>query len=263
MIALPRRPLTGALALLGRQVLDRVELLGQWCLLWFQANRLVGCGRINGRHLIRQLDALGVGSIPMACLTVTFSSAVLAVYTIDQFKQYGFTDYIGRLIGMGVTRELGPVLTAIVVASREGSRMAAELASMKVTEQIDALRSLATDPVEYLVVPRYLGALLGLPALTTLASFAGICGGYLVAAAHAVPSDVYWSSVARGVQPAYILSGGIKALLFGAVIATVACRTGLSTGFGAAAVGRSVTASVVLCVLLVHIADFGLALVFG
>ncbi len=187
---------------------------------------------------------------------------VLALYTTSQFIEFGFTDYIGKLIGAGVVRELGPVLTAIVVASRQGSAFAAELATMKVTEQIDALRSLATDPVEHLVVPRYAATLVAMPLLTILAGLAGIIGGYLVAGAQGVPQEVYWGSVQRGVELNEYVSGLAKALVFGAVIAIVSCHQGLKAGHGAEAVGRSTTASVVLCVVLVHVADFAMALVF-
>jgi phospholipid/cholesterol/gamma-HCH transport system permease protein len=257
------RLLVAPAAALGRWLLEGVRHLGEWVLLWLKTNDALSRGAIPRRPLLRQLDALGLGAVPLACLTVTFSAMVLAVYTIEQFKFYGFTDYLGMVLGIGVSRELGPVLTAIVVASRDGSRMAAELASMKVTEQIDALRSLGTDPIEYLVVPRYLGALIGVPMLTLLATASGMVGGYFVAAANDVPYDVYWHSVQRGVEMQYLLAGGVKALIFGAIIATVACRQGLAAGYGSAAVGRSTTASVVLCVLLVHVADFALALVFG
>jgi phospholipid/cholesterol/gamma-HCH transport system permease protein len=262
-VSAARRAVRAGLAASGRWVLDGVGQLGEWVTLWVQTNRVLARGAIAPRAAFRQMDALGVGSVPMACMTVTFSSMVLAFYTIDQFQRYGFTDYLGMLIGIGVWRELGPVLTAIVVAAREGSRISAEIASMKVTEQIDALRALATDPVEYLVVPRYIGALVGMPPLTFLASAVGVAGGYLVAAAKEVPREVYWNSVWSYVEPRFIVAGMVKALVFGAIIATISCRQGLATGHGAAAVGRSTTASVVLCVLAVHVADFGLALVFG
>lgn len=250
-------------AAVGAAILDDLAQVGSWVHLWRRVTRFIAQGRMSSEHCLRQLDQLGLGSVPMACMTVMFSAAVLAFYTIDQFKKFGFTDRLGSLIGTGVTRELGPVLTAIVVASREGSRITAELASMKVTEQIDALRALATDPVEYLVVPRYLGALIGLPMVTVVASVAGVLGGLAVAVLSRVPPEVYWDSVYAGVEPRFLVAGMVKALIFGALIALISCRHGLDTGHGAAAVGRATTAAVVVCVLVVHIADFGLALVFG
>ncbi|MCC7494937.1 MAG: ABC transporter permease [Fimbriimonadaceae bacterium] len=248
--------LTALAGQLGSAVLGLLTVLGEWILLWLATTSLVLRGRIARRHLVHQLEAIFLGSLPLACLTVVFSSMVLALYTADQFIEYGFTDYIGKLIATGVARELGPVLTAIVVASREGSAIAAELGTMKVTEQVDALRALATDPVEYLIVPRYTATLIAMPLLTIAAGTAGVCGGYLVAGSKGIPQEVYWLSAARGVEMIDFTSGLAKALVFGALIAVVSCWQGLRTGHGSAAVGRSTTASVVLCVVLVHIADF-------
>ena len=246
----------------GRFVLERLERVGQWYELWRLATLLVLRGKMTRRQVIEQIESIGLGSLPLAALTVVFSSAVLALYSVDQFIDFGFTDYVGRLIGQGVVRELGPVLTAIVVASRQGSSCAAELATMQVTEQIEALRALATDPIEYLVVPRYVAMLVAMPCLTVVSGTAGVCAGYLVAHAKGVPQDAYWNSVTRGVDFHYYLAGLAKALVFGAVIAIVSCHQGLRPGHGAAAVGRATTASVVLCVVMVHMVDFVMALVF-
>ncbi len=256
------RPLANPFATIGEWVLAQLHSLGEWAGLWSATSLLLLRGRLSFRAVSKQIDLVGLGSLPLAAVTVTFSSMVLALYTTSQFIEFGFTDYIGKLIGAGVVRELGPVLTAIVVASRQGSAFAAELATMKVTEQIDALRSLATDPVEHLVVPRYAATLVAMPLLTILAGLAGIIGGYLVAGAQGVPQEVYWGSVQRGVELNEYVSGLAKALVFGAVIAIVSCHQGLKAGHGAEAVGRSTTASVVLCVVLVHVADFAMALVF-
>jgi len=256
-------PLLAPLAGLGGWMLGQLESIGQWSLLWRDTTLLVLRGRVSMTHLVKQLESVGLGSLPLAALTVTFSSMVLALYTTDQFIEFGFQDYIGRLIGTGVIRELGPVLTAIVVASREGTAFAAELSTMKVTEQIDALRALATDPVEYLVVPRYVATVVAMPLLAIAAGTAGVAGGWFVAAANGVPQETYWGSVLRGVELSQYVAGLSKALVFGAIIAIVSCYEGLRAGYGAEAVGRSTTSSVVLCVLLVHVADFAMALVFG
>lgn len=257
------RFLTSALAGLGGYALTQAQLVGQWAMLWVQASRYVLKGALDRKQIIEQVAQIGVGSLVLAAITVTFSSMVLALYTTDQFIEYGFVDKVGFLISASIVREGGPVLVAIVVASREGSAIAAELASMKVTEQIDALRSLATDPVSHLVVPRYVAMLLAMPLLTILAGTAGVCGGYLIAHSHGVPTDVYWSSAARGVEMFDLFTGFIKALVFGAVVAIVSCHQGLTAGHGAEAVGRSTTASVVLCIVLVHFMDFALVTVFN
>lgn len=255
-------PLAAAFGGLGGWILANLRSVGEWTLLWRDTTLLVLRGRVSLLHLIKQMESVAIGSLPLAALTVTFSSMVLALYTTDQFIEFGFQDYIGRLIGSGVIRELGPVLTAIVVASREGTAFAAELATMKVTEQIDALRALATDPIEYLVVPRYAATVLAMPLLAIAAGTAGVWGGWFVAAAKGVPQETYWGSVLRGVELSQYIAGLSKALVFGAIVAIVSCHEGLKAGHGAEAVGRSTTASVVLCVVLVHVADFAMALVF-
>ncbi|HIE52001.1 MAG TPA: ABC transporter permease, partial [Armatimonadetes bacterium] len=164
---------------------------------------------------------------------------------------------------LSIVRELGPVLTAIVVAARSGSAIAAEIGTMKVTEQLDALRALATDPIEYLVVPRYLASLITLPLLTIMADVCGTMGGFVVAVGAGVSREIYLKSVLRLVKADHLLTGLVKAVVFGTLISIVGCQQGFRTGQGAAAVGRATTNSVVLCVVLVHIADYFLALIFG
>jgi phospholipid/cholesterol/gamma-HCH transport system permease protein len=253
----------GLFAAVGRLVLGQLRVFGEWTALFLSASALLLRGKVSLKELAKQIDEIGVSSIPLAALTVTFSSMVLAIYSVPQFMEYGFHDYVGRLVGESIFREIGPVLTAIVLAAREGSAIAAELGSMKITEQVDALRALAVDPVEYLVVPRFAAALIAVPLVTLVACIAGVIAGWFVAHSYELAYDVYWSSVQRGVELTHYLSGLVKALVFGALIAIVSCHQGLTTGHGAAAVGRSTTASVVLCVLLVHVADFALVLVFG
>jgi len=255
-------PFAAVCGALGGWLLQQLHSIGEWFLLWRDTTLLVLRGRISLRHTVKQLESVGLGSLLLASLTVTFSSMVLALYTTEQFIDFGFQDYIGNLIGSSIIRELGPVLTAVVVASREGTAFAAELATMKVTEQIDALRALATDPIEYLVVPRYTATVVAMPLLAIAAGTAGVAGGWFVAAANGVPQETYWNSVLRGVELSQYVAGLSKALVFGAIVAIVSCHEGLRAGHGAEAVGRSTTASVVLCVVLVHVADFAMALVF-
>lgn len=259
----PHLPLAGAFGTVGRVLTEWLQMCGEWCFLAWDATRHLLRGRIERAAFTHQMAEIGVGSLALCVITVTFSSMVLAIYTTGQFVQYGFEDMVGYLVSASVVREGGPVLVAIVVAAREGSAIAAELASMKVTEQLDALRSLATDPVEYLVVPRFAAMLVAVPLLTVLAGTAGVIGGYFVAAAHRIPSDIYWNSAARGIESFHLVTAFVKSLVFGALVGVVSCHQGLKTGHGAAAVGRAVTTSVVLCILLVHAADFALVTVFG
>ncbi|MBI2298370.1 MAG: ABC transporter permease [Armatimonadetes bacterium] len=259
----PSTLLAGGFGAIGRGLTAWFQSAGEWCFLAWAATRYLLRGRLERRAFVRQMESIGVGSLLLCVVTVAFSSMVLAIYTTGQFVQYGFEDMVGYLISAGVVREGGPVLVAIVVAAREGSAIAAELASMKVTEQLDALRSLATDPVEYLVVPRLAAMLAATPMLTVMAGTAGVAGGYFIAAMHRIPSDIYWNSAARGISGYHLLSAFVKSLVFGGLVGVVSCHQGLKTGHGAAAVGRSVTASVVLCIVLVHAADFALVTVFG
>lgn len=265
-----RASLAGLPAALGRWwrggatgVMEGFGLVGEWAQLAWGVVLAVRHRRVDWRLTLQQVDLVGLGSLPMAAMTVTFSSMVLSIYTIDQMLEFGMTDYVGMLVGATIFRELGPVLTAIVVASRVGSAYGAEISSMKVTEQIDALRALATDPVEYLVVPRVVAGVLALPALALLASVAGVWGGFLIASANDVAREVYWSSVFRGADVVEFGLGLLKAAVFGGLIALISCHAGLTAGFGSAAVGRATTRAVVLCVLVVHIADFAMALLFA
>ncbi len=254
-------PGSDAMAHVGRWVLGQFRAVGEWVLLGRDALTYVGRRQVARPLVVAQIDAVGIGSLPLAALTVAFSSMVLALYLTDQFKQYGFQDYLGKLIGLGVYREMGPVVTAIVVAARQGSAFAAEISTMKVTEQIDALRSLATDPVQHLVTPRLVAMLVAVPLLTVVASTVGVVGGAFVTGAKGVPQEVFWGAVWRGVEVQHFLTGVLKAVVFGATIAVVSCHQGLRCGHGAQAVGRATTASVVLCILVVHILDFAMAVV--
>lgn len=262
-LVLPQRLAANTFGMLGRYLLTQFHAVGLWAGLWLRTTRYVLAGALDRSRIIRQIESIGIGSLPLAALTVVFSTMVLAIHTVGQFIDFGFADKIGYLISASVVREAAPVLVAIMVAAREGSAIAAELASMKITEQIDALRSLATDPVQYLVVPRYVAMLVAMPLLTVISGTAGVFGGWLVAAAHRVPHDIYWNAAARGVTTEDLVSGAVKSLVFGAIVAIVSCHQGLNAGHGAEAVGRATTASVVLCVVLVHAADFALVLVFG
>jgi phospholipid/cholesterol/gamma-HCH transport system permease protein len=159
---------------------------------------------------------------------------------------------------------MGPVLTAVVVAARAGSAMAAEIGSMKVTEQVDALRALAVDPVQYLVVPRLVAAVVMLPAITILADVVGTAGGYIVAVINGVPGGSFMSSLQSFVDPGDVTKGLLKTVFFGATIAIVGCYEGLQTTGGATGVGRSTTRAVVLSIVLIYISNFFLAYVlFG
>lgn len=201
---------------------------------------------------------VGVGSLGVALVTVGFSGAVAGLYLAAPLVKYGRGDLVGQFVGQSLALEVAPVITAVVVAARAGSAMAAELGSMVVTEQIDALRSLATSPTRYLVVPRLLGTLLMLPLITVLANGAGVVGGYFAAIGNGVSGPTFWSSV-QDVAIKDQFSGLMKTIPFALIIVLVGCRQGLTTKGGAQGVGRATTSAVVLAMIGIFVADFFLS----
>jgi phospholipid/cholesterol/gamma-HCH transport system permease protein len=203
-----------------------------------------------------QMALIGVNSLPLVMLTIAFSGMVLALYTAQQMVSLGLGNFVGGVVAITMAREASPVLAAIVISARAGSGITAEIGSMKVTEQIDALRSMAVDPIQYLVVPRFIALVTMLPVVTMLANLTGTAGGFLVAAASGVSYGSFISSVRRMVSPYDLSTGLLKTLVFGAIIALVSCRQGLNTRGGAAGVGRATTQTVVLSIVLIYVADF-------
>jgi phospholipid/cholesterol/gamma-HCH transport system permease protein len=218
-------------------------------------------GAISYRHTVRQMADVGVGSLFVALITVGFSGAVASLYVAIQLVKLGQQSFVGGLVGKSIALEVAPVITAVVVAARAGSSMAAELGSMVVTEQVDALRALATPPVRYLVVPRVLGTLLMMPLITVLAGSAGLFGGYVAAVTNGVSGNIYWSSVQNVVDVADLVKGLLKTIPFALIISLVGCRQGLTTRGGAAGVGRATTSAVVFAMIGIFVSDFFISLV--
>jgi len=210
------------------------------------------------RHdIIEQLDTLGVGSLTVVLLTGLFTGAALASQTGLTLDQFGARPLVGRLVSASMVIELGPVLTALMLTGRIGSGIAAELGSMVVTDQINALRALGTDPVRKLVVPRMLAGLLMAPALTIISDFMGIFGGWVVARFQLqVSSALYWSSVTDVLYVQDIQQGLVKPFVFGFLIVTIACYIGLRTTGGTQGVGKATTIAVVAGSVAVIAADF-------
>lgn len=206
--------------------------------------------------VIDQMAIIGVNSLPLVLMTITFSGMVLALYTAQQLVVLGLGNFVGGGVAISMAREVAPTLSAIVVAARAGSAIAAEIGSMKVTEQIDALRAMAVSPVQYLVIPRYIALVIMLPVITMLASVTGTAGGYAVASVVGVSGGSFLNSIRQLVAPYDINSGLLKTVVFGAIIALVSCRQGLRTRGGAAGVGRATTDAVVLSIVMIYIADF-------
>jgi phospholipid/cholesterol/gamma-HCH transport system permease protein len=209
---------------------------------------------------IAQMDAIGVGSLTIIILTGFFTGGVLTVQTFPTLKSYGAQSQTGYLVAVSLVRELGPVLCALMVTGRVGSAISAELGSMVVSQQIDAMRALGTDPIRKLVAPRLFALLVSLPLLTVLADVLGIFGGWVTAVAlYSVSSSVFISAVRDGITTDDLIGGLVKPIVFSLIIGTIACRQGLSTEGGTVGVGRSTTRAVVLASIIVIIADYFLA----
>jgi phospholipid/cholesterol/gamma-HCH transport system permease protein len=211
-------------------------------------------------EMVTQMDVIGVGSLTIILLTGFFTGGVLALQTYPTLKYYGAQDQTGRLVATALVRELGPVLSGLMVAGRVASAIAAELGSMVVSQQIDAMRALGTDPIRKLVAPRLFALLVSLPLLTVLADVLGIFGGWVTAVAlYSVSSSVFISSVRDGITTDDLIGGVVKPIVFSLIIGAIACRQGLSTEGGTVGVGRSTTRAVVLASIVVIIADYFLA----
>lgn len=209
------------------------------------------------RDIIQQLDTIGIGSLTVVSLAGFFTGAALALQTGQSLDQFGARTLVGRLVSASMIRELGPVLTALMFAGRVGSGIAAELGSMVVTDQVNALRALGTDPLRKLVVPRVIATTLMAPVLTVIADTFGIGAGWLISVTKlGVGSSTYWTAVVDGLFMGDAFQGLIKPVVLGFVIGTVGCHVGLRTAGGTQGVGRATTNSVVVASVLVIAADF-------
>lgn len=212
------------------------------------------------REMFTQMDLIGVGSIPIILLTGFFTGGVLTLQSYPTLAYYGGQSETGMLVTSTLIRELGPVLTSIMVAGRIGSAISAELGSMVVSQQIDAMRALGTDPVRKLVTPRLVALVLMTPLLTVTADIFGIMGGAIAGNqifGHAY--NVFLNSMRNGIQIEHIIGGMIKPFVFGFIVAIISCHKGLSTTGGTVGVGRSTTNAVVLSSIVIIITDFFLS----
>lgn len=235
---------------------------------WTAFSRRVVAGAIakafSIRELIRVSAEVGAGSLGVVAVTGMFIGMVLAVQAYSQFHNVGLETSLGAFIHMSVVRELGPVLAAVMLAGRVGSAMAAELATMRVTEQIDALACLGVDPVKYLGSPRFLACLLMIPMLTLFADLTGLVGSTVICLhVFGIDSHHYWQH-SRGFVGLWDVGVGVvKATLFGGVLALIACHRGFNSKPGAAGVGRAATEAFVMSFVAIIVMDFVLALFFN
>ena len=218
------------------------------------------------QDFIQQMDEIGVKSLGIVLLTGFFTGMVLALQSSVQLQAFGISSLVGRLVAGSMIRELGPVLAGLMVAGRVGSGIAAQLGSMRVTEQIDALNTLGTDPIKKLVTPRVLAALVMLPLLTVINDFVGILGGNLISSLMiGIPSSEYWRTVWEQIAgdgfvfrfiPNDFVQGLVKPFVFGGIISITACYFGLNTTGGTEGVGQSTTRTVVLSSILILVVDY-------
>ena len=216
-----------------------------------------------GDDIALQMDTIGVGSLQIVAITGFFSGAVMALQMYHALAQYGQMGKTGQLVAITLVRELGPVLTALMVAGRNASGIASELGSMKVTEQIDAMRALGTDPVQKLVTPRLIATAVMLPLLVIIADFVGMFGGWVISHFNlGIPSKQYWTSVWQALDWSDIGQGLLKPLVFAVVISLIGCYYGLRTTGGTQGVGRSTTQAVVAATVLTFVLDLLITKIF-
>jgi phospholipid/cholesterol/gamma-HCH transport system permease protein len=216
-----------------------------------------------GGDILMQMDIIGVGSLPIVIMMGFFTGAVMAMQMARALSQYGAVGQTGEVVSITLVRELGPVLTALLVAGRNASGIASELGSMKVTEQIDAMRALGTDPIQKLVTPRLIATCAVLPLLTIVADFVGMFGGFLIAHFELnMSSDQYWSTSWQSLVYSDIAQGLIKPFFFAFAISLVGCYFGLSTTGGTQGVGRATTQAVVVSSVSIFFLTFFITRIF-
>jgi len=243
--------------LLGQRVYAMVLDLGAIFTLFVQVVSWVVRPPSEIRNIVKQMEEVGIRSMPVVLVTATFTGMVLALQSYSGFQRFGATSFVGSVVALSITRELGPVFAGLMVSGRVGASMAAELGTMKVTEQIDALVTLATNPVKYLVVPRVVAATLVLPVLVVFADLLGIAGGYFVSV-HLLGANpyVYIAKTYQYLEFKDIYTGLIKASVFGMLIALISCHHGFVAEGGAEGVGRATTRAVVASSMMVLISDY-------
>jgi phospholipid/cholesterol/gamma-HCH transport system permease protein len=241
----------------GRGVLRFLEELGRFFTMLGRVVLWVPRSPFDFPELLRQMVRVGVDSIPVVFLTTLFTGMVLALQTHNAFAKFNATSLVGAVVALSLMQELSPVLSALMVTGRVGSSMAAEIGSMRITEQIDALTALATEPVQYLFVPRVLASILMMPLLVVMGDVVGMYGGYLVAVNLLGSNPVtYFENSFEHVDMNDFTAGLIKAAVFGLLFSVVACVRGYYTVGGAEGVGRSTTQAVVVGSLAILLCDF-------
>ncbi len=245
---------------LGSSVKGLIEEIGKIILLFYSTLKWLLRPPLEIKSILKQMVEIGVNSLPVVIITAVFTGMVLALQSYTGFKRFGAEGFVGSVVALSMTRELGPVLTALIVTGRAGAAMAAELGTMRVTEQIDALETLATNPIKYLVVPRFLSGSIMLPSLTIITDIVGIIGGYFVTVmVFGASSTTYMRMTWDFLEMQDIYSGIVKACFFGAALSLISCYKGFYTKGGAEGVGKATTGAVVLSSMAILISDYFLS----
>lgn len=247
-----------ALALGGKSLLELIEGAGHFAFLVRSTLLWLLRSKIEWRQTLIQMARIGVESLPVTAMTTFFTGMVLALQTGASSKHF-FNEplFVGTVVSFAMVMELGPVMTSLVVSGRAGAAIAAELGTMKVTEQVDALYTLGTDPVRYLVIPRVLAFIAVLPFLSVVSDFTGIFGGWVVATMkYRIATNTYWHDIVDNMEIKHFVHGYLKNFVFAAVIAFICCFKGITTTGGAEGVGKSTTQAVVMSMVSVLILDY-------
>jgi len=245
---------------IGHSTIAFFDDLGEMAKLFWATLKAIASGKTNPRLVLDQMVKIGIDSAPIASTSALFVGMVFALQVATEFVHFGAQKYIGGVMGIAVARELAPALTGVVIAARVAAAIAAELGTMKVTEQIDAINALGSNPIKYLVIPRFFACTLMLPILTIFADIFCFYGGYFVAVylVRINPVD-YMSSAEQFLKMRDIWGGAFKSIIFGMLIAIIACRRGLTTRGGAKGVGESTTSAVVTCLIALFITNYFLS----
>ncbi len=239
------------------EVKPQLQALGAYSHMLYDVVKDIGKNGISVREVSRQIILMGISSIPIVLLTAVFTGMVLALQTAYGLHRFGAKNYVGNLVGLALARELGPVLTAVMVCGRVGAGIAAEIASMVVTEQVDAIRALGGDPIRRLVTPRVVAGTISMPLLAGIAVITGILGGGVVAVLElGITAHQYYRSYLYAVRIPDVTDGLIKSVGFGILVSSIACFKGLRCRGGTEGVGLTTTSAVVTGSLMVFIANF-------
>ncbi|MEO2068418.1 MAG: ABC transporter permease [Desulfurobacteriaceae bacterium] len=247
----------GILESIGRVVINLFEFWGSWLIISLKSLTLAFSKPFRIKHYLHHLANIGAGSLPVIAITSLFTGGVIALETYEAFHQFNAEFMIGGVVAISMSREMAPVLTALLLTARSGSAMAAEIGTMKVTEQIDALRMMAVDPIKYLITPRVYTSIIAAVLLTIISDVVGYVGGYVVSVmTFDINKVLYMKYTQTLVDFGDVIHGLIKAAIFGLLVSTISCFYGYLTRGGAKGVGESTTKAVVVSSIAILVSDY-------